>query len=76
MLTIFARTGDVGARTLVSAACAGREADGQFMMDGRVRRPVGWVEGKEGRKVQGRVFEEIWEAGGLGDGERKELFEG
>lgn len=69
-LKFVGRTAEVGARTLVAAACAGKEADGQFMMDGLVKRPVGWIEGKEGKVVQKRGFEEIIDAFELRDDEK------
>ncbi len=59
MIYLMSRRPDVGARTTVTAACAGREADGEFMMDGKVTKVVGWVETEEGRRVQERVFKEI-----------------
>ena len=65
MLILMSRRADVGARTTITAACAGREADGEFMMDGKVTKVVEWVETEEGRRVQKKVFEEILEAIGV-----------
>jgi hypothetical protein len=73
MLKLVGRTTEVGARTLVGAACAGKDADGQFMMDGVVRRPLSWVEAEEGKGVQRRVFEEIFDVFKLKGEEQEEL---
>lgn len=71
---MVARTAEVGARTLVSGACAGQEAHGEFMMDGVVRGVVAWVDTEEGRRVQERVWREVCEAIGLhADAEADEL---
>lgn len=67
LVAVLARTGEVGARTLVTAACAGRDADGQFMMDGQVRAVAEWVETEEGRRVQRRVYDELCEVIGRKD---------
>lgn len=69
ILIVMSRRADVGARTTITAACAGREADGEFMMDGKVRKVVGWVETEEGRRVQERVFKEILGAIGVKEGD-------
>lgn len=69
MLIALSRRAEVGARTIVTAACAGKEADGEFMMDGRVREVVGWVLTEEGRRVQERVFREILGAAGVQEGD-------
>ena len=63
------RTAEVGARALVTGACAGREANGEFIMDGQPRAVVAWVETDEGRRVQERVYEEICGAIGVGNGD-------
>ena len=69
MLIALSRRADVGARTIVTAACAGKEADGEFMMDGQVREVVGWVLTEEGSRVQERVFREILGAAGVKEGD-------
>lgn len=69
MLSALSRRAELGARTIVTAACAGKEADGAFMMDGRVREVVGWVLTEEGSRVQERVFREILEATGVKEGD-------
>ncbi len=76
MLAVVARTAEVGARTLVSGACAGEEAQGEFMMDGVVRRVVGWVETEEGRRVQRKVWREACESFGFEEGEVEKLAQG
>ena len=62
---VMARKTDVGARTLVSAACAGPKSHGGYMADGEVvedGRSTGvskFVRSEEGRMVQERVWAEL-----------------
>jgi hypothetical protein len=76
LLAILARTTEVGARTLVAGACAGEEADGEFLMDGRVRGVVGWVETEDGRRCPQRVFEEVCDAMGYSQGQVEKMIQG
>jgi len=53
------RTTEVGSRTLVAAAVAGRESHGMYMVDCKVRDPSQFVLSDEGREVQRRVYGEL-----------------
>lgn len=57
---IFARTEEVGARTIVAAAVAGRSSHGQYMVNGVVADEAlsDWVKG-DGTMVQKRLWEEL-----------------
>ncbi|KAE9963415.1 hypothetical protein BLS_009319 [Venturia inaequalis] len=56
---LWARTSETGARTFVLASLAGEESHGEFLMNGKVRRPGGWVLSEEGRVCEHRVWEEV-----------------
>ncbi|PSN66472.1 putative short-chain dehydrogenase/reductase family protein [Corynespora cassiicola Philippines] len=58
---VFARSAEVGSRTLVSAAAAGRESHGRYLTDGVVwEGGLGaFVKSEEGEEVQGRVWGEV-----------------
>lgn len=55
---ILARSTEVGSRTLVAGACAGRASHGQYVADCRNQEPAGWISTEEGAKVQRRVYEQ------------------
>lgn len=59
MKAILARTTEVGGRTLVHAACAGKESHGEYMSDGVVKQPSVFVRSEEGRKAGERVWAEL-----------------
>ncbi|GKZ91934.1 hypothetical protein CBS76997_9975 [Aspergillus niger] len=61
MLRLLGRTAEVGSRTLVTAAAAGRESHGQYMSNGVVcpRELSSFVTSEEGRRTQKRVWEEL-----------------
>lgn len=58
---ILARSTEVGSRTLVAAAAAGRESHGCYMADCVVREPSAWVRSEKGVRTQERVWEECRE---------------
>lgn len=60
-LALIGRTTEMGARTLVSAAAAGRESHGQYLDSCRVSAPSAFVRSEEGQKVQPRVYGELME---------------
>ncbi|KAK6212822.1 hypothetical protein LQW54_004911 [Pestalotiopsis sp. IQ-011] len=57
----LARTADMGARTYVMAASAGRESHGLYLEDCGFSTPSPFVETNEGRELQGRIFGELVE---------------
>ncbi|KAL4808425.1 hypothetical protein BDV18DRAFT_134949 [Aspergillus unguis] len=59
--TLFARTEEAGARTVVAAAAAGRESDGKYMVNGVVDEEAlsQWVKGSDGRLVQKKLWDEL-----------------
>ncbi|OJJ70452.1 hypothetical protein ASPBRDRAFT_44618 [Aspergillus brasiliensis CBS 101740] len=61
MMRLFARTAEVGGRTLVAAAVAGRESHGQYMSNGVVcpQELSSFVTSEEGKKTQKKVWEEL-----------------
>ncbi|KAH7319016.1 hypothetical protein BKA65DRAFT_569175 [Rhexocercosporidium sp. MPI-PUGE-AT-0058] len=59
--TMFARTTEVGGRTLVFSAAAGPESNGQYMSECIVKEPSRFVSSKEGKEAQARVHEELME---------------
>jgi retinol dehydrogenase-12 len=61
MYKIFARTTEVGSRTLVAAALAGEATHGQYMSDCEVEEPSKFVRSEEGKKTQDRVWDELCE---------------
>lgn len=57
---IFARTTDVGARTLVLGASAGPESHGKFVSDCAIHEPVlGLAKGDVGLQLQKRIWAEL-----------------
>jgi hypothetical protein len=56
---MLARSVEVGARTLVYGADAGPETHGGYLPDQILTEPRGLVKGKEGVKLQSRVWEEL-----------------
>jgi len=50
------RSVEVGARTFVTAACAGKESHGKFMADGVLQDVEGWI----GTGLGNRVQEKVW----------------
>jgi retinol dehydrogenase 12 len=58
---LLARTTEMGSRTLVNAASAGRETHGEFMWDCKVKTPAKLVVGPEGPDLQKRVWNELKE---------------
>lgn len=58
-LIFWARTSETGARTFVLASQGGKESHGQFLMDGKIRQPGGWVLSEEGKICEHRVWEEV-----------------
>ncbi|KAL2852452.1 hypothetical protein BJY01DRAFT_96757 [Aspergillus pseudoustus] len=61
--TLFARTAEQGARTVVAGASAGKESHGTYMVNGvPAQEALGkWVQGEEGRIAQKRVWDEFGE---------------
>lgn len=59
MKFFLARTAEVGARTLVHAALAGKESHGMYLSDCKVEEPGENVTSEEGRRVQKVVWEEL-----------------
>lgn len=61
MLVMGARTTEVGSRTLVAAAAAGRESHGKYMYDGLVNDGFvsPWAQSDEGALVGRRTWEEL-----------------
>ncbi len=56
---LIARTTEVGSRTLVHSAAAGRESHGQYMSECKVKEPSSFVRSKEGALAQERVHKEL-----------------
>ncbi|KAF3067449.1 Short-chain dehydrogenase TIC 32, chloroplastic [Daldinia childiae] len=59
--TLVGRTAEMGARTYVLAASAGRESHGRYMEDGEISRESGFVYSQEGQVVQKRAYIELRE---------------
>lgn len=58
---LFARSPEVGSRTLVSASTLGEEAQGGYLKDGKLQMPGNLVIGDEGKEIQKKVWKEIIE---------------
>lgn len=58
---LLARTTEVGSRTLVAGAEAGKESHGQYMSNCEVVEPSAFVRSEEGMKTQERVYTELME---------------
>lgn len=56
---LLARTTEVGSRTLVSSAAAGKESHGRYMSNCMVTEPSAFVRSEEGEKTQERVYTEL-----------------
>ena len=59
MLRLIGRTGEVGARTLVSAISAGPETHGQYLSESQVKNASLWVRSDEGKRVQKEIWNEL-----------------
>ncbi|KAK5110276.1 hypothetical protein LTR62_006129 [Meristemomyces frigidus] len=59
MLGLFARTTEVGARTLVHAGLSGKETHGKYLSDSKVTHCAPLVEGRGGAELQSRVWKEL-----------------
>lgn len=59
MKKLLARTTEVGSRTLVASAVAGRESHGQYMSDGVVAAPAALVTSEDGKRAQAQVWKEL-----------------
>lgn len=59
----FARTTEVGSRTLVASAVAGPESHGKYMSDGQVEDDTlsGFVKSEEGKEASKKVWKELSE---------------
>ncbi|KAJ9614017.1 hypothetical protein H2200_002153 [Cladophialophora chaetospira] len=55
---IFARTTEVGSRTLVYGASAGPESHGEMMSDGKNQEVEKWIYSETGRRAQKKVFDQ------------------
>jgi retinol dehydrogenase-12 len=60
-LILGARTTEVGARTLVSAALMGEESHGKYLSDCMIKAPSPFVTSAEGQETQKRVWKELKE---------------
>ncbi len=56
---IFARSTEVGSRTLVWGAYGGEETHGQYMDDGRVGKVSKFVTSEEGMRTQKKVWAQL-----------------
>ncbi|KAF1355426.1 putative short-chain dehydrogenase [Delphinella strobiligena] len=59
MKKILARSTEVGSRTLVIAALAGRETHGEYLSDGVIAETAPLVRSEEGKRAQARVWKEL-----------------
>jgi retinol dehydrogenase-12 len=59
MLRLIGRTGEEGARVLVSAIAAGPESHGKFFSESQVKNASVWVRSAEGKKTQKSVWAEM-----------------
>lgn len=60
-LWILGRTSEMGSRTLMTAAAAGKESHGKYMDSCVIREPSKLVVSEEGRALQTRVYNELLE---------------
>ena len=58
MKFLLARTTEVGSRTIVDSAAAGKESHGQYMSDCEITEPSVFVRSEEGKKTQEKVYTE------------------
>jgi len=56
---IIARTTEVGSRTILAAAAAGKDSHGQYMADCKIGEPSRFVRSEGGKVVQKRVYAEL-----------------
>ncbi|MCJ1465663.1 hypothetical protein MMC07_004282 [Pseudocyphellaria aurata] len=56
---IFARTTEVGSRTLVTGATAGTDCHGQYMGSCQIEEPSAFVRSEEGARTQKRVYDQL-----------------
>ncbi|KAJ8097205.1 short-chain dehydrogenase [Lipomyces tetrasporus] len=59
MKKILGRPTEVGARTIVHGTCAGPESHGQYVPDCKIKPTGGLMKGKQGAKLQNRVWAEL-----------------
>lgn len=59
MLRLIGRTGEVGARTLISAIAAGPETHGRYLSESRIKNASVWVRSTEGKWAQKEVWAEL-----------------
>lgn len=59
LMKVLARSAEMGARTYVMAASAGRESHGRYLEDCELSTPSPFVESEEGQRVQRKVFDEL-----------------
>lgn len=59
MLRLIGRTGEVGARTFISAITAGPETHGKYLSEARVKNASVWVRSAEGKRTQKEVWTEL-----------------
>lgn len=64
MLRLIGRTGEVGARTLISAISAGPETHGKYLSESQVKNASVWVRSDEGKSVQKEIWSELEEISG------------
>lgn len=60
-VTLVGRSAEMGSRTLVAAAAAGRESHGRYMDSCVLRDPSALVMSDEGAMLQKRVYDELME---------------
>lgn len=58
-IRVVGRTTEMGSRTLLAAAAAGRESHGGYMDSCVLREPSTLVVGEEGKVLQTRVYDEL-----------------
>ncbi|KAJ0123344.1 dehydrogenase/reductase SDR family member 13 [Diaporthe amygdali] len=56
---LIGRSSEVGSRVIVDAAAAGPETHGKWLDSFEVREPSAYVRSEEGKKMQGRLYEEL-----------------
>ena len=61
MLRLIGRTGEVGARALVSAITAGPETHGEYLSETQVKNASVWVRSDEGKRFQKEMWSELQE---------------
>ncbi|UPK94516.1 hypothetical protein LCI18_005451 [Fusarium solani-melongenae] len=60
-IALFARTAEMGSRTLLVAAFAGDDTHGRFMFDAKLHEPLRIMQGDEGEKLTQLVWDELVE---------------